>query len=99
MVLLLGQGHLHGKLLVANPLSQSALPPEAGRALTCRCAAAHGNRSRHRQRGPHTGVVVSLVLRCSGGGGGGSDDDTNDDVSIDTDADMHLSSGVMSLWT
>ena len=31
------------------------------------------DRSRHKQkkRGPHTGVVVSLVLRCSGGGGGG----------------------------
>ena len=25
-----------------------------------------------KKRGPHTGVVVSLVLRCSGGGGGGA---------------------------
>ena len=32
-------------------------------------------------------------------GGGGSDGDTNDDVSIDTDAGMHLLPGVMSLWT
>ena len=30
--LALGQGHLHRQLLVASPLSQSALPPAAGRA-------------------------------------------------------------------
>ena len=36
-----GQGHWHQQLLVANPLSQSALPPAAGRALTGDVAASH----------------------------------------------------------
>ena len=61
---MLGQGHLHRQLLVASPLSQSALPPAAGRALTGKFAVAHGNRSRHRQRKEAHRLVLWLALCC-----------------------------------
>ena len=70
-MLVLGKDHLHRQLLVASPLSQSALPPGPRPHRQVRGRSWQPLETQTEKRGPHTGVVVSLVLRCSGSGGGG----------------------------